>query len=209
MTLIALTAGWQTAIVFAICYFAYLQFEAYFISPRIMQKAVAVPGAVAVISVIAGGSLLGVLGRADRHPHGGGHHAAGQGNLHRPPGQPLTGFSLRKRTAAAWIHVAAVRSGILAPSAQAWAVATGPSHSCGSSVPRCRSGAAGEDLVHDLVEHPSGVLLPHPQVLGAVHPHHLRLRHQREPRGRSRRLEVVVVLGDQDLQRLAGRRPIP
>lgn len=62
VTLIALTAGWQTAVVYAICYFAYLQFEAYFISPRIMQKAVAVPGAVAVISVIAGGSLLGVLG---------------------------------------------------------------------------------------------------------------------------------------------------
>ncbi|HKU29696.1 MAG TPA: AI-2E family transporter [Arthrobacter sp.] len=60
--LVALTAGWQTALVYAICYFAYLQFEAYFISPRIMQKAVAVPGAVAVISVIAGGSLLGVLG---------------------------------------------------------------------------------------------------------------------------------------------------
>ena len=60
--LVALTAGWQTAVVYAICYFAYLQFEAYFISPRIMQKAVAVPGAVAVISVIAGGSLLGVLG---------------------------------------------------------------------------------------------------------------------------------------------------
>ena len=62
VSLIALTAGWQTAVVYAICYFAYLQFEAYFISPRIMQKAVAVPGAVAVISVIAGGSLLGVLG---------------------------------------------------------------------------------------------------------------------------------------------------
>lgn len=62
VTIVALTAGWQTAVVFAICYFAYLQFEAYFISPRIMQKAVAVPGAVAVISVIAGGSLLGVLG---------------------------------------------------------------------------------------------------------------------------------------------------
>ena len=44
VTLVALTAGWQTALVFAICYFAYLQFEAYFISPRIMQKAVAVPG---------------------------------------------------------------------------------------------------------------------------------------------------------------------
>jgi predicted PurR-regulated permease PerM len=62
VTLIALTAGWQTAVVYAVAYFAYLQFEAYFISPRIMQKAVAVPGAVAVISVIAGGSLLGVLG---------------------------------------------------------------------------------------------------------------------------------------------------
>ncbi|WP_284975362.1 AI-2E family transporter [Arthrobacter sp. efr-133-TYG-104] len=60
--LVALTVGWQTAVVYAIAYFAYLQFEAYFISPRIMQRAVAVPGAVAVISVIAGGSLLGVLG---------------------------------------------------------------------------------------------------------------------------------------------------
>lgn len=62
VVLIALTVGWQTAAVYGTCYFAYLQFEAYFISPRIMQKAVAVPGAVAVISVIAGGSLLGVLG---------------------------------------------------------------------------------------------------------------------------------------------------
>lgn len=59
---VSFTGGWQTAVVYAILYFAYLQFEAYFISPRIMQKAVAVPGAVAVISVIAGGSLLGVLG---------------------------------------------------------------------------------------------------------------------------------------------------
>lgn len=62
VVLIALTVGWQSTAVYGICYFAYLQFEAYFISPRIMQKAVAVPGAVAVISVIAGGSLLGVLG---------------------------------------------------------------------------------------------------------------------------------------------------
>ncbi|WP_418202283.1 AI-2E family transporter [Arthrobacter dokdonensis] len=62
VTAVSLTLGWQTAIIYAICHFAYLQFEAYFISPRIMQKAVAVPGAIAVISVIAGGSLLGVLG---------------------------------------------------------------------------------------------------------------------------------------------------
>ncbi|MGN6403465.1 AI-2E family transporter [Sinomonas sp.] len=62
IVLVALTEGWQVALVLAIAYFAYLQFEAYFVSPRIMQKAVAVPGPVAVISVIAGGSLLGVLG---------------------------------------------------------------------------------------------------------------------------------------------------
>ena len=62
IVLVALTEGWQTALILGIAYFAYLQFEAYFVSPRIMQKAVAVPGPVAVISVIAGGSLLGVLG---------------------------------------------------------------------------------------------------------------------------------------------------
>ncbi|NJC22804.1 putative PurR-regulated permease PerM [Arthrobacter pigmenti] len=62
VSLVALTAGWQTAVLFAVMYVAYLQLEAYFISPRIMQKAVAVPGAVAVIAVIAGGTLLGVLG---------------------------------------------------------------------------------------------------------------------------------------------------
>lgn len=62
VTLVALTVSPQTALFYAIGYFAYLQVEAYFVSPRIMQKAVAVPGAVAVIAVIAGGSLLGVLG---------------------------------------------------------------------------------------------------------------------------------------------------
>lgn len=59
---VSLTMGWQASLLYAILYFAYLQFEAYFISPRIMQRAVAVPGSLAVISVIAGGSLLGILG---------------------------------------------------------------------------------------------------------------------------------------------------
>ena len=62
VTVIALTQGWQTALIFAAIYFIYLQVAAYFVSPRIMQRAVAVPGSVAVIAVIAGGSLLGVLG---------------------------------------------------------------------------------------------------------------------------------------------------
>ena len=47
---------------FAAVYFVYLQIEAYVISPRVMARAVSVPAAVAVIAVIAGGALLGVLG---------------------------------------------------------------------------------------------------------------------------------------------------
>ena len=62
VTALCLTMGWQTALIYGICYFGYLQVEAYVISPRIMHKAVAVPGAVAVISVIAGGSLAGITG---------------------------------------------------------------------------------------------------------------------------------------------------
>ncbi|MFD6814723.1 AI-2E family transporter [Enteractinococcus coprophilus] len=62
ISLLALFAGWQSALIFAAIYFIYLQVEAYVISPRIMQRTVAVPGSLAVIGVIAGGSLLGVLG---------------------------------------------------------------------------------------------------------------------------------------------------
>lgn len=62
VTLVALTVDWQTALTFAAIYFIYLQIEAYFVSPRIMSRAVRIPAAVAVISVIAGGTLLGVLG---------------------------------------------------------------------------------------------------------------------------------------------------
>lgn len=62
ITLVALISGWQAALIFAAIYFIYLQVEAYFVSPRVMSKAVAVPGSVAVIAVIAGAALLGVLG---------------------------------------------------------------------------------------------------------------------------------------------------
>jgi predicted PurR-regulated permease PerM len=51
-----------TALVAAIYYLIYMQVEAYFLSPRIMSRAVAVPGAVVVIAALAGGALLGLLG---------------------------------------------------------------------------------------------------------------------------------------------------
>ena len=52
----------QTAIIAAIYYGIYMQIEAYVLSPRIMSRAVSVPGAVVVIAALAGGSLLGLLG---------------------------------------------------------------------------------------------------------------------------------------------------
>lgn len=51
-----------TALVALIWYAVYMQVEAYVLSPRIMNRAVSVPGAVVVIAALAGGSLLGLLG---------------------------------------------------------------------------------------------------------------------------------------------------
>ncbi|MFT4051737.1 MAG: AI-2E family transporter [Microbacterium sp.] len=51
-----------TALVAVIYYAIYMQVEAYILSPRIMNRAVSVPGAVVVIAALAGGSLLGLLG---------------------------------------------------------------------------------------------------------------------------------------------------
>jgi len=51
-----------TALVAAIYYLVYMQVEAYVLSPRIMNRAVAVPGALVVVAALAGGTLLGVLG---------------------------------------------------------------------------------------------------------------------------------------------------
>ena len=52
-------ATWITA---AIWYLVYMQVEAYVLSPRIMARAVEVPGVLVVIAALVGGTLLGVLG---------------------------------------------------------------------------------------------------------------------------------------------------
>lgn len=51
-----------TALIAIIYYLIYMQIEAYFLSPRIMNKAVAVPGALVVIAAFGGGALGGILG---------------------------------------------------------------------------------------------------------------------------------------------------
>ncbi len=62
MTLLALTVSPTVAIIAAIYYVAYQQLESYLISPRIMKKAVDIPGAITVIAALAGGSLMGIIG---------------------------------------------------------------------------------------------------------------------------------------------------
>lgn len=62
VTLVALSVSPTAALISAIYYLVYMQVEAYIISPKIMSKAVSVPGAVVVVAALAGGAILGVLG---------------------------------------------------------------------------------------------------------------------------------------------------
>ena len=62
MTLLALTISPTVALIAAIYYIAYQQVESYVISPRIMKRAVDIPGAITVIAALVGGSLMGIVG---------------------------------------------------------------------------------------------------------------------------------------------------
>ena len=55
-------AGPTTALVILIYFIIYMQIEAYVVSPRVMNKAVSIPGSVVVIAALAGGELMGILG---------------------------------------------------------------------------------------------------------------------------------------------------
>ena len=62
VALAALTVSPTTALVVLVYYVVYQQFENYVIVPHVMRRTVAVPGAVTVVAVLVGGTLLGVLG---------------------------------------------------------------------------------------------------------------------------------------------------
>lgn len=59
---VALFTNPLLALIFAVLYLIYMQFEAYLLTPRIMNKAIAVPGALVIIGALVGGTLLGLLG---------------------------------------------------------------------------------------------------------------------------------------------------
>lgn len=61
-TVVALFSGPVGALMFAGLYFLYMQLEAYVLTPRVMSRAIAVPGALVVIGALVGGTLLGLLG---------------------------------------------------------------------------------------------------------------------------------------------------
>ncbi|WP_228387219.1 AI-2E family transporter, partial [Ornithinicoccus halotolerans] len=64
-TIVAAVALFQDptlALVVVVYYVVYQQVENYVVVPRVMQRTVSVPGAVTVVAVLAGGTLLGVLG---------------------------------------------------------------------------------------------------------------------------------------------------
>ncbi|UGS25570.1 AI-2E family transporter [Microbacterium resistens] len=59
---IALFSSPIAALVFALVYVVYMQVEAYVITPRVMNRAISIPGSLVVIGALVGGTLLGLLG---------------------------------------------------------------------------------------------------------------------------------------------------
>lgn len=61
-SVLALFTSPIAALIFAIAYLVYIQIEAYVITPRVMSKAISIPGSLVVIGALIGGTLLGLLG---------------------------------------------------------------------------------------------------------------------------------------------------
>ncbi|MGC3954167.1 MAG: AI-2E family transporter [Propionicimonas sp.] len=59
---VCLFQSWWVGLIFAVVYFAYMQLEAYVLTPRVMSKQVEIPGSLVIISALVGGTLLGLLG---------------------------------------------------------------------------------------------------------------------------------------------------
>lgn len=62
MTLLSLLVSPVAAIVVLVAMLVYMQVEAYILTPRVMSKAVQVPGSVVLIAALAGGTLAGLPG---------------------------------------------------------------------------------------------------------------------------------------------------
>ena len=61
-SVIALFSDPLTALLFAVFYLAYIQIEAYVLTPRVMNRTISIPGSLVVIGALVGGTLLGLIG---------------------------------------------------------------------------------------------------------------------------------------------------
>jgi predicted PurR-regulated permease PerM len=61
-TTLALFTSPISALIFGLAYLVYIQIEAYVITPKVMSKAISIPGSLVVIGALIGGTLLGLLG---------------------------------------------------------------------------------------------------------------------------------------------------
>jgi predicted PurR-regulated permease PerM len=61
-TAVSLFTSFWAGLIFAVVYLVYQQVEAYVLTPRIMSKAVSIPGPFVVIGAMVGATLLGLLG---------------------------------------------------------------------------------------------------------------------------------------------------
>ncbi len=61
-TVVALLSSPLAALAFGVIYLLYMQIEAYVLTPKVMNKAIAVPGSLVVIGALVGGTLMGLLG---------------------------------------------------------------------------------------------------------------------------------------------------
>jgi predicted PurR-regulated permease PerM len=62
VTLIALTQSVVIGVIAFVAYIVYVQIENYIVTPRIMKRALNVPGAVTIVAALIGSSLLGLVG---------------------------------------------------------------------------------------------------------------------------------------------------
>jgi predicted PurR-regulated permease PerM len=62
MTVVTLFSSPVSALIFAVVYLVDMQVEAYVLTPRVMNKAVDIPGTLVLIGAMVGGTLLGLLG---------------------------------------------------------------------------------------------------------------------------------------------------
>ena len=62
LTIVGLTQSVSTGVIVLIAYLIYQQIENYVLMPRIMRKALSIPGLVTIVSALIGASLLGLVG---------------------------------------------------------------------------------------------------------------------------------------------------